>query len=955
MKKILLLLFLGFFIPFVIPAQSTQAEIDTLLMELAQEKADTERVEIMGVLASSYRFIDLEKAEKYINEAAQLAKEINYTSGEIKCLYMSGVIYRVKGDIDNALNFGKASLNLATEKEDWFWAGANGNSLGNAYSSLGMYDTAAIYFFKALESYEKADLPVKAAMVYNNLGDNFYKQNKDDLAKEYFTKSLNIYKESGKMKLAAMTLMNLGRKENNDSLAMIYLGQSMEIHTQNNDLEGIASVNMNIGARLINNKQYEAALSYYLEALKQIKQVGHKRKTAIANNAIGNIYFELNQSEKAIQYYEAALSLSEDAKSKKEQKDTYNNLAKLYGNLGDYEKAFNYLNIAKDLGDSLINEKNLSITADLEAKYDAQKKEAALASQQLKIEQQKNTQNRYLIGGILLLLGIIAVFQRYYYHQKRKKQEALLLLEHQKSESDSLRQLDQLKTKFFGNISHELRTPLTLIIGPLENALNNKNNKKSSDEDLSLAYLNSKRLLNLVNEILDLTKLDAGQLELHESAISLNQLVQRIFFSFQSLAHLRNIKLELRYNVPENLGIKLDSGKFEKIVNNLLSNAIKFSNSDETILLEVSDSKSKKGEQLVFTVTDSGAGIPPEDLDKIFNRFYQSQSGKTAGGTGIGLALSKELALLLGGDLKAKSEVGKGSIFILEIPLKPAEITREIPEISDHSETFSSEETTLPESQNIYQPILLNGRKPRILIVEDHPEMSRFLSKTLAPYYDCHTAFNGSEALQKLTIESYDLITSDVMMPEMDGFEFRTEMSKNNLWRQIPFIMLTARTLESDKLKGFNLGIDDYITKPFSAPELLARIGNLLKNKSERDRFQKEDSAPDPAETFDNQLLKKAEQIVLDHLSDSDFKVSNLAKEIGYSQRQLARIINRLTGLSTVNFILEIRLQKSYQLFQNRQFATVSEVRYEVGIESAAYFTNKFKERFGKSPKEYLN
>ncbi len=953
MKKILFIFILGFLLPFALSAQSTQAEIDTLLLELSMETADTERVEIMGVLASSYRFVNLEEAEKYINKATELAQEINYSSGELRCLFMAGVIYRLKGDVDQAINFGKASLDLAIEKENWFMAGANGNSLGNAYGNLGMYDTAMVYFFQALEAYEKADLPVKSAMIYNNLGDTFYKQNKTDIGKEYLIKALDIYKTSGKMKLAAMTLMNLGRKEENDSLALSFLGQSMEIHTQNNDLEGIASVKMNIGSRLIDKKQYEAALSYYLEALEQIKKVGHKRKTAIASNALGNIYTELNQTEKAISYFETALSISKNTKSKKEKKDTYNNLSKLYTDQKDFEKALKYLKLSKDLSDSLINEKTLSITSDLEAKYDSQKKEAALASQQLQIERQKNFRNRILIGGVLLILGIIAIFQRYYYHQKRKRQEALILLEQQKSEAESLRQLDQLKTKFFGNISHELRTPLTLIISPLENALH-KLSKKAVDEDLNLAYLNSKKLLKLVNEILDLTKLEAGQLELHESAVSLDQLSRRIFFSFQSLAQIRNINLQFENELPKARGIKLDIEKFERILNNLLSNAIKFSNSGDHVLLKISSQQTNSGEHLIFKVIDSGLGIPAKDLDKIFDRYFQSKSGKMIGGTGIGLALSKELALLFGGDLTASSKEKEGSVFTLQIPYKKAEITQSLSEDFETTENELYDTNTDSEPISNYKPILLNGQKPRILIVEDNLEMSTFLEKILSPFYDCHKAFNGKDALLKLGEAQFDLITSDVMMPEMDGFEFRETINKNKQWKQMPFILLTARTIEEDKLRGFHLGIDDYITKPFSARELLARIANLLSNKSERDQFQKENNEPEQVESVDHQLLKKAEQVVLDHLSDSDFKVTSLAKEIGYSQRQLSRIINKLTGLSTVNFILEIRLQKAYQLLQNRQFATVSEVRYEVGIESASYFTAKFKERFGKKPTAFL-
>ncbi len=930
-------------------AQSSDAIIDSLILELSVQKSDTGKIKIMNGLASYYRNINLTEAEKYARQCLNLAKKTNFKDYDLRALYLLGVIYRMQGDMDKALDYGKLGLANAEREKNWRWSGSNCSALGNTYSGLGIHDTAMIYYFKAIDFYEKANTPAKTANIYNNLGNNLYKQKKDDLAKEYLNKALSIYREHNQMSKAAMTLMNLGRREKNDSIAMDYFFQSLRIHTQNNDLQGIASVSMNIGSNLISNKKYEAALSYYNEGLRLATKVGHKSKMATANSSLGLIYFKLNQPEQAIAYYETAIELSEKTKFREEEKQTYNNLAYLYADQEDFKKAFDYLKTSRDLGDSLLNKNNMAITSELEAKYDAKQKEADIASQQLVIEQQKNSKSRLLIFGILILLGITAVFQRYYYYQKRKKQEALLALESQRIEAENLRTLSTLKANFFANISHELKTPLTMIITPLEEAIQN-----FSDDNLVLAQHNSKKLFNLVNEILDLSKLEAGQLELKETNVQLYPLVRRIFFSFQSLSQRRNISLDLHYNIPQFLKVKLDIEKFEKILNNLLSNALKFSKVGDTIHFIIERSMYSDNKHFLFKVIDQGPGIPQEDIDKIFDRFYQNKGGKKAGGTGIGLTLSKELAQLLGGDLFCESQVVKGSIFTLKIPLEILDSNNQAQEeIYDPNERFIPKKPK-PGTLPTYQPILLNGQKPRILIVEDNIEMSDFLIKTLMPYYKCYTAFNGQEALKKLEGNNFDLITSDVMMPEVDGFEFRKKMNKNIQWRQTPFIMLTASTLEDDRLKGLGLGVDDYITKPFSSRELLARIDNLLTNKSERELFQKEENDTAPPESADFQLLKQAEQMVMDHIHDPNFKVIDLAREVGYSQRQLTRIIKRLTGLSPVNFILEIRLQKAYQLFQNRQFSTVSEIRYEVGIESAAYFTTKFKARFGKNPKEYL-
>ncbi len=947
MKNLLITNLLFIMLPLFSFGQSS-SKIDSLILELQTEETDTGKVDLTNSIASYYRNINLKEAEKYGQQSLELAKRIAYTKGEIKALYTLSVISRMQGNMDYALALGKIGLSLASKNKNWRWTGSHSTALGNTYSSLGIFDTAMIYYIEATKAYDQSAFPEKNANVYNNIGNMLYKQKKDNLALEYLTKALKIYEESNQMKSAAMTLMNLGRRAKNDSLAMGYFLRSLDIHTKNNNVQGVASVSMNIGSLMMANKNYEGALPYYSEALILVTQVGHKTKMATAHSSLGKIYYRLNDQAKAIEHYEAAIALSKKSKFREEEKQTYNNLALLYADQKNHAKAFEYLKTSRDMGDSLVNEKSLAISSELEAKYNAKEKETELAQQQLTIERQKNNRNKLLIGGILLLLAITAVFQRYYYHQKRKKQEALLALEKKKTETEALQMLDELKTNFFANISHELKTPLSMIITPLEEAL-----LKSSDDNLLLAHNNSKKLLRLIKEILDLSKLEAGQLELKETPVLLSQLTSRIFQSFQTLTKKRKIDFSQHFDLPQYLKVSLDVEKFEKILSNLLSNAVKFSNDGGSIHMEINRKKTDS-KFLSIKVIDSGLGISEKDLEQIFNRFYQSEHGKKAGGTGIGLALSKELALLFGGELKASSEVNKGSVFTLEIPLKEVKHNTPINEIIDKEENFINKLIEKQGQPIPYHAVLINDRKAKILIVEDNEEMSDFLLKILSPYYDIQTAANGREAIQKINNTQFDLITSDVMMPEMNGFELRSIISKNDQLRQTPFIMLTASSLEKDKLKGLSLGIDDYITKPFNSRELLARINNLLKNKQERDRFQKEDKEQNQPETVDHQLLKHAEEIVMKYIHDPHFKVPDLAKQIGYSQRQLTRIIKKLTGLSPVSFILEIRLQRAYQLFQDRQFSTVSEIRYEIGIESAAYFTTKFKERFGKSPKEYL-
>jgi len=401
-----------------------------------------------------------------------------------------------------------------------------------------------------------------------------------------------------------------------------------------------------------------------------------------------------------------------------------------------------------------------------------------------------------------------------------------------------LKQLDTAKSRFFANISHELRTPLTLILAPLENAIE-KVKSKSVKEDLQLARSNSKKLFTLVNEIMDLSKLESGKMQLKETAVDLEILLRRIFFSYQSLAQVRGFDLSFNYHLPKDLGVQLDIEKFEKVLNNLLSNAFKHSKSGGVITMDVSNEKGN----LKIGIQDTGKGISKENLEKIFDRYYQieGEGEPLQGGTGIGLAYAKEITQLFGGDLRVESELDKGSNFILTVPLKKTVLKKII--------STDSEEIFKPVQSKIETPVysFQNG-KPHLLIVEDNPEMSKFLVQTLSNLFQCTTAMDGIEALNKLENQKFDLITSDVMMPNMDGFTFLEKVHEKEDFLTTPVIMLTARTLEEDKLRGFQLGVDDYLTKPFSTKELIARINNLLRNKAEREQWHLENNSNDSTE-----------------------------------------------------------------------------------------------------------
>lgn len=405
-------------------------------------------------------------------------------------------------------------------------------------------------------------------------------------------------------------------------------------------------------------------------------------------------------------------------------------------------------------------------------------------------------------------------------------EEANVLIREQ---AERLQELDKVKSRFFANISHELRTPLTLINAPLESLIENgKIGDPEVLDTLGVARKNGQSLLSLVEEILDLTKLEAGKLKLIENPVRLSEFVSDLLKAYEAGFQKKSIDLKVDFQPDDSLTVLLDANYAGKIINNLLSNALKFTPEHGSIGLSVRY-KAENPERLKLSVSDNGEGIHPNDIGHIFDRFYQSEQPgqKAAGGTGIGLALAKELAFLFGGDLTVESDFGKGSTFTFEFPLK--EVTEEV--VVPLSETeATSVDSALRETINRYA-IRFEVGKPVLLVTEDHPEMRAFIVQTLQPYFEIRQAENGKVALEILKAERIDIVLSDVMMPVMDGFELLEAIKQDESLHEVSLIMLTARAEQEDKLFALTMGIDDYLTKPFHASEFLARIKNILENR----------------------------------------------------------------------------------------------------------------------------
>ena len=525
-----------------------------------------------------------------------------------------------------------------------------------------------------------------------------------------------------------------------------------------------------------------------------------------------------------------------------------------------------------------------------------------------------------------------------------------------KFEAEKMHEVDEMKSKFFANISHEFRTPLTLIFGPAKDVLEETNDPEIK-KSVGLIKRNATRLYRLVNQLLDLSKLEAGKMKLEVSKQNIILIIKGYVMTFTSLAERKKITLNF-HTTEDSLNVYVDKDKLEKIVNNLLSNAIKFTPDGGKIDFTIE----KLDKYVQIKVADSGLGIAAERLDKIFDRFYQVDGSHTreSEGTGIGLSLTKELVELHKGKIEVESEYGKGTTFRIFLPLgkehlKPEEIVKE--EIPEEKETIVDKTELISEiKEKTDVDVLLNTDKPLLLIVEDNFDVRKYIISHLEREYRILESANGEYGLQEAFMHIPDLIISDVMMPKMDGFKLCAKLKTDERTSHIPVLLLTAKAAKQDKLNGLEIGADDYIMKPFETDELKARIKNLLEQRRKlREHFKKEGLVElDDKEitSLDRKFLENVIQIINKNISDVSFNVERLADEISMSRRNLDRKLIALVGESPSDLIKRIRLTRASKLLTIK-FGNISEIALEVGFSNPANFSNSFREQFGITPSDY--
>lgn len=549
---------------------------------------------------------------------------------------------------------------------------------------------------------------------------------------------------------------------------------------------------------------------------------------------------------------------------------------------------------------------------------------------------QYNHQKMYmLLCGviIILLIGFIVYIYRTTIARRKLEEDAT-----------------NAKLQFFTNISHELRTPLTLIAEPIEQIANGENLTKLQRNMLQMVEKNISILMRLITEILDFRKIQNKKMKLELSEFELTDYLKQWTNTFDSI--VRKQKKQIHLVLPNSIFMYADLYKVEHICYNLLSNALKYTDEGGNITV-----KAENFDGMVqICVEDTGKGIPKEDIKHIFDRFYQVQNSNKEG-TGIGLAIVKSFTELQGGTVKVESVYGKGSKFIVTLPIRVANnnVPLAIKPNAMNEELIDNSIVTDISNENKKSRItsIQQIDKPRVLVIDDNADICAYATVLLNSEYDVIVASNGEEGLKKAIREVPDIVVCDVMMPGMDGLECCKRLKNDGITSHIPIILLTAKTLDEYRVEGYMYGVDAYLTKPFSGMVLKARIKNLIENrklmKIAFGNDAREEVHEEVMQSIEDKFVEKFRAIIQNNLGNSELSVETISKEMGISRAQLYRKIKTMTGISPNDIIREARLKRADRLLETTD-KSISEIAYEVGFSSPSYFTKCYREFFGRTP-----
>lgn len=908
-------------------------------------------------LASINRYLgNPDDAIGYLKKATDLFYQLKDTASLVRPYLTMAAIYENKGETLKSLEYNQRAVAIAERFQIQIRRAVAYNNLANNYKTLGDIPNAIKYYQFARGIYEETNNYWGISSSLNNMALLLLDNGETDQPRAYLDEALIIAKEQKLVQEEAITYANLGAvysKKKEYEQALGSFNQSLVIIESKQLVHMLPYIQLEIGNLYFLLEDFDKAEPYFLRGFENSQEKGRAIDGIIGYFYMGKLMMHKENWPEAKTYALEGYRRAEKLKYKGLESDLAQMVSTVYEKLGNSAEALRFYKIQVEHRDSLFSQENTRKLIKQEYEYAFERKayQDSLANATMLDIQSANLKRQTLVNWFLAIFLLLVVsFGGVLYSRYRiiGRQQVRIQEEKEKAEAANAKlvEMDQSKSRFFTNISHEFRTPLTVISGMAEQLEDQARVKK-------LIQRNTNHLLQLINQILDLRKLESGTLPTHLVQADVAQYIRYIQESLSSLADDKGV--ELIYEAKESpLILDFDPEKLLRIISNLLSNALKFTPSGGFVQLQVEPVRGVDPPLYQILVSDSGAGIPADKLPYIFDRFYQVDDSvtKTGEGTGIGLTLTKELAGLLGGSIRVESEVGKGTRFLVQLPYTQ-EASVDVDSMNWAFPVIPATQSVLDDAPVFNSGALANEDLPTLLIVEDNPDVMEYLITCLEGRYQLLFAADGQEGIDKAIEQIPDIIISDVMMPRADGFTLCNTLKTDERTSHIPIILLTAKADVDSRIEGLQRGADAYLAKPFNQRELEAQLQNLLLR---RERLQVRYSglelpvpSEEPAIRQEDAFIQKLRLCFEPEMGNPNFDLNALSKELHLSRSQLGRKVKALTGKSPAIYLRSLRVQKGKELLMTTNLS-IKEIAYDVGFSNPNYFTNSYTAEFGESP-----
>ncbi len=864
---------------------------------------------------------------------------------------------------DSTLYFGNEALRLAQEIDDTHLIIQANNYLGVAYRNLSLYSKSLSKYLLALRQAEEYEDFEQRGYALINIANLYLFQKDYTEAKNYLVQALDQAQQLANYSMMGYCYVNLGRVHRDIQeydLAEQYFDQASEVRKKLGDEYDVLAVELDKAEVLRLKGSLNEAIALFNNLIPDLKRLNDQRGLTRAYNSIARIHLSRDDFQKAEESASNAIQISQELALKYDEKEALATLSRIMGAKGDFKKAFEYQEKYSNLNYLLFSEEKIRQIEQLKSQSEFEKQEAE--NELLREQKARQQIISYLLAAIALVVFIAALVAARGYVVKKKLSEKIKGQKEEiekdkdviEKQSEKLKELDAAKSRFFANVSHDLRTPLSLIIGNLELVMEDRDSQisQASKRSIETSFKNCKRLIYLTDEINDITRLEEGKIRLKKESVQIVPFLKVLSDMFRSSAEFKGVKLNFDTKIQSSETVSIDSRQFEKIYYNLVSNAIRHTQDGDTITISLE----REGDAIMIHFADTGEGIHESVLPNIFDRFYQSKFNeyRTKEGLGIGLALVKDLVELHGGEITASSQLGQGTTFTVSLPVFDSEGVAVLAPVSDYVQSQQEVSKGLEKQARASVDMDAGEPKPRILIVDDHPEIRYYIRQILEEDYNVQEASHGLEALDVLGAQEIDAIITDLMMPWMDGFELIEAIQSNEEMSKIPLLIVSARITDADREQALIQGINNYLQKPFDKRELTLRISNLLANKTSESDF-KEVANRQNLEPVGIEILKKLEAFIKQNIEDTNLSVLQLGDAIAASERQVYRLIKKVTGKTPYEYITDVRMQYADYLIRKNMVRSSSEVARSVGIKNVTTFNKQYESRFGKKAADLLD